>query len=81
MKYLHEIPVKGTTHCYLAFGLSSYDGQTMVVKFGWPDRNGNRSRPGGEMNMEHLLQAVTEAIKLGLVNPGDALHAVADGLP
>ena len=81
MEYLHEIPVKGAPGCYLAYGRSSYDGTTIVVKFGWPDKNGNHSRPGGEMDMTHLLQAVTEAMKLGYIDPRTALQALKDGMP
>ena len=80
MNYQHQIPVPGT-ECYLAFGEASWDGQTPVVKLGWPDKNGHRSRPGGELWMEALLQAVTEAVRLGYVPPRQALEAVMDGMP
>jgi hypothetical protein len=79
MKYVHEIPVAGT-QCYLAYGGSSWDGTTPVVKLGWRDVNGKRVRPGGELWMGVLCQAVTEAIRLGYLTPKQALKAVTDGL-
>ena len=78
MIYQHEVPVNG--HCYLAFGEASWDGKTPVLKLGWRDRNGHRSRPGGEFWMEAHLQATTEAIKLGYIKPQDALQAIIDGM-
>lgn len=80
MFYAHEVPVSGTTHCYLGFGTASWDGSTPVVKLGWRDKNGNRSRPGGEIWMEALEQMITDGIKLGYLDPKRALQAVARGM-
>lgn len=82
MIYDHEIPVVSDPagNCYLAFGKASWDGQTDVVKLGWRDRNGHRSRPGGEIWMEALAQTFTEALRLGLLSHGRAAQALAEGM-
>jgi hypothetical protein len=80
MRYQHEIPVKGAPNCYLGFGESSWDDKTPVVKLGWRDKKGNRSRPGGEIWMGALLQVITEAIRLDYITPKQAIQAVAKGM-
>jgi hypothetical protein len=83
MKYRHEILATSdkSGNCHLAFGEASWDKQTPVVKLGWHDKNGHRSRPGGEIWMAALLQTVTEATRLGYITPKEGVQAVLDGMP
>lgn len=80
MNYTHQIQV-GTSKCYIAFGEASWDNTTPVTKFGWLDRNGHRSRPGGEVWKEAFLQQISEAVQVGFITPKEGLQAVTDGMP
>ena len=82
MEYEHTIKVASDPdgNCYLGIGKATWDGTTPVIKLGWLDRNGHKSRAGGEIWMEAYLQGLTELLRHGRILPEDALAAVIAGI-
>jgi hypothetical protein len=81
MQVVHVEPVKGTKgHCNLYIAESSYKPHEPVTVMKWRDINGNRTRPGAEVNAEHFLQQINFCLRHGFVSPADVLREVADTL-
>ncbi len=68
MKPTVEVPVEGGSDGdMLLLGTSSWSDDDTSLKYGWPDKNGRRSR-GGELPTSAIPQAVILAAQTGYLN-------------
>jgi hypothetical protein len=76
---LVEEPVPGTPQDKLRIGTSSWDGESLALKYCWPDSRGRVAR-GGELPLNVTPQAIKLMIRSGYMDAATVLHAVADAL-
>lgn len=78
MKVERQEPVKGVPTDELLLGRSSWNQNETSLKYGWPDKNGKRTR-GGEIPVSAVPQAVLFAAREGYLTRKQ-VAAIAKGL-